>query len=194
MENTDNTGVIGNVAEMKFRANSDHKADWVNGKLHFWFRDGTVKVFDPALVSRDNRTQAEFHGWDQRLGDSMAVEIEKYPNKADRDAEKKRRLTALIEHYHSGSPDWNIKRAAAGPRDNRGIIVQALMQHFGCDLDGVERRLTVGMTKRACTRDDLLDSMATIPAISQIIAELKAKRVATKIDVAGLLDELAEEE
>ena len=154
------SSVIGNVAEMKFRANSDHKADWVNGKLHFWFRDGTSKVFDPALVHRANRTQAEFHGWEQRLNDAMAVEHEKYPNKPDRDAEKRRRLTGLIEHYHSGSEDWNIKRAAGAPRDNRGIIVQALMEHFGTDLDGVERRLTVGMTKRNCSRDDLLDALA----------------------------------
>jgi hypothetical protein len=181
-----------NVQEVKFRANSEHKADWINGKLHFWFRDGTNKVFNPSLVAPTNRTQAEFHGWEQRLGDSMAVEIDKFPNKSDRSAEKRRRLDALIEHYHSGAAEWNITRAAGGgSRFDAGLVLQAMMQHFACDLDAAEAKAGKLAEKREVDRDEALKLIAAIPAIAGIIATIRAARSAPKVDVKATLDELA---
>jgi len=181
------------VKEVKFRSNSDYAADWVNGKLQFLFRDGRVIVFDPAEVHADNRARAEQHGWEQRLADSMALEFAKIADRGERSKAKRERLERLIEHYRSGSSEWNVARAAGaggGSRFDPGLVVQALAQVRGWSVEKADARVAVLAMTKEVERDELLKTLASEPKIAAEMAAIKAARAKPAVDASALLDAL----
>jgi hypothetical protein len=97
----------------KFRANSVKRTVWVDGIRWTEYVHGQVVRFDPRLTSVKIRDRAMLHGFDQKLGDTGALEVKDFPDIRARVAEAYRRESELAEHLMSGGDDWNPGRKAA---------------------------------------------------------------------------------
>lgn len=180
--------------EPKFRSNSDFARSWVNGRLEIVWRGGEKQVFDPAKAAKANRDHAEQHGWEQRIGDSAALELEKVSGKTERMAAKKAAMQRLIDHYESGAVDWNVRQAvrvAAGP--NLLLLLRALMA-LGkvTDVDSMGALLGKVAESRRITRDEAVALFWAAPDVAVKVAELQIEARPGKISaddlIAGLLD------
>ena len=115
-----------------FAKNSVYASAWHNGRKHFHFRDGDTMVFNPALASMTVRERATINGFDQRLGDTMARDAATGP--ADRQRlliEKKAALRTLIDHYESGTDQWELPRAASTSSVVVDVLVAQAMVRAG---------------------------------------------------------------
>ena len=80
---------------------------------------GEPLVFHEALLSNENRAYAVLHGMNARIGDTMA-------QAAGTDIAKKMDAgRLLVEHFESGSPEWNIK-GSRKPVDTEALLTKLL--------------------------------------------------------------------
>lgn len=183
-----------NVAEVKFRANSDVTATWVNGKLQFQFRDNTVMSFNPHMVATSNRSRAELHGWEQRLRDSMALERDNYPDKKVPMADKKAALRRLIDHYHGGSTEWS-PAAQRLPAITMEMVVLALSRVYGKDEAAAKGMVASLARKRGIDEDAAMKVWADADKIKKEIVVIRSERAAQDAPSADdLAAELEEED
>lgn len=111
-------------------------------KIDFIFEDETMApearmvTFDADRVHSGLHEQAEMHGWIQRLRDNAAIA------RKDKDgnvitvteAMRKAAVKELIDHYHSGSAEWNVKARAViaenpvwrALADKRGVAYEVI--------------------------------------------------------------------
>ena len=149
------------------------------GELEFTFSDGRIQQFRPSRAHSNNRAYAEYHGWKQRLVDSMAVSADETPGRTSEE-EKFANLAALIEFYESGSPDWSVRKATTfGGGSDRKLLLQALTR-MGKAPDA-ERfaALTKAQITALLAREDIR------PVADAIRAEQTAN-----VDTESLIDEL----
>lgn len=158
-----------NVTEVKFRSNSQSTATWVNGKLHFQFRDNAVIAFNPALVSQANRARAELHGWEARLRDSMAL------GKGATPAEMKAALRRLIDHYQGGATEWSPATIRNTPPDAETVAL-ALERVFGKPA-GVGKAMIEALAgKREIAFDAAVAAWAEGDKVAKEILVIRAER------------------
>lgn len=176
-----------------FRKNAVYACAWRNGRLHYQFRDGTTMIFNPGLTSTSNRAEAERYGWQQNLGDSMAMENEGAPAGALMEA-KKAALSARIAHLESGSDSWTA------PRVNQAAVVESLviraMARVLPDVD-VERASTMIDTlaaKRNIDRAGAVKIWAESQQIAKAIVDIRAEDAAKRTEIlADTIDDLLNE-
>lgn len=94
----------------KYASNAIKRTVWVDGVRWTEYLHGQVVRFDPRLTSVKIRDRAMLHGFDQKLGDTGALEIKDFPDIRARVAEAYRRESELAEHLQSGGDDWNPGR------------------------------------------------------------------------------------
>lgn len=94
----------------------------IEGKITFTFDGLEPVVFDHEKVSDKMRDAAETHGWMARLGDNAAISRKQKDGTVIDVTEAMRRdaVLELVNHYESGTEEWNLK-TAAGPRENKFI-------------------------------------------------------------------------
>jgi aryl-alcohol dehydrogenase-like predicted oxidoreductase len=68
-----------------------------------------------------NREHAEDYGWLQRLSDTMAMSRDTETGLPATPQDKMARLQTLVDHYMSGSADWNRASGPRGPQAPRKI-------------------------------------------------------------------------
>lgn len=87
-------------------------------------------VFELAKVSQGNRAYAQLHGFAARIGDNAA--ISKSAENGYKVTEEMRReaILELVDHYHSGSEEWNVK-ASGAKREVLNPHIQALAEKLG---------------------------------------------------------------
>ena len=109
--------------QTKPKANSiiTHEVTEFSGRpaIEFKFRGIPIGKLNLVDLSPQVRERATLHGMVQRIGDGGAVErMDKATGMIRTDAEmddvKKARITALIEHYNSGTAEWNLTRSSTG--------------------------------------------------------------------------------
>lgn len=85
--------------------------------------EGTLEPVTLAMsqVSPANATYAMLHGFAARIGDNAA--ITKSADNAFTVTEAMRRaaVVEMVEHYTSGSTEWNLKQSARKPTFNASI-------------------------------------------------------------------------
>lgn len=154
-----------------------------NLSITFERRGGLQRTFDLRSVHPDNLARAVAVGFAQvRIVDAAAVgRADKDGNiipEAERLEMKWERMLRLIEHYESGSPEWNLKVRAAQRTTKLDDIRQALS------------RLGVAADKIAVLADDKLRELAKGKRVAEQILEIERERLSDRTDADGLLDEL----
>lgn len=165
-----------NVIDVKFRANSDVTAAWVNGKLLFTFRDLATMTFNPALVAQANRSHAELHGWEQRLRDSMAIEKDNYPDKKVPLADRKAALRRLLDHYQSGATEWNMPQAARNTAPDAAMVALAISRVYGKTLDEAAAMIVALAQKRSIEHEAAVAAWAAGDKIAKEIVVIRSER------------------
>lgn len=108
-------------------------------------------VFDRMKGSPENRLAAETNGWVQRIVDAAAISATEKDgtirSKEVRAQLKFEAMSRVIEHYHSGSTEWNLK---PGGGFGRSIVVEAIARVMKCDYPAAEAMIE----KRAAAKYD----------------------------------------
>ncbi len=89
--------------------------DAVAGRVIFSFEGLADIRFDPTRAHTANQAYASLFGWMSRLGDAAAIPREqKLADGTTRtiaitEAMRREAIQKLVDHYYSGSADWNIR-------------------------------------------------------------------------------------
>ena len=98
-------------------------------KIDFLFDDApeSILTFDADLVNVAQHDNAEMHGWIQRLRDNAAIARKQKDGTiiTVTEAMRKAAVKELIDHYHGGSADWNLKTSERKPVQNATILAIA---------------------------------------------------------------------
>lgn len=99
-------------------------------KVTFKVGDRPAMVLDLARVHEANIAYAALHGFKQRVSDAGALERTDDNGRlipADELISAKfQRMSALIEHYHSGTDQWSTRRE--GSQSEGGLLLQSLIR------------------------------------------------------------------
>lgn len=95
------------------------------GKITFTFTGEESVVFDPAKASEACRNHAVLHGFSARIGDNAAI-VRKQPDgtvATVTEAMRREAVLELVNHYESGTEDWNTRtRATRAAPQNATIL------------------------------------------------------------------------
>lgn len=80
-----------------------------------------------AIVGAAPFGYAAFHGMKQRCVDNAAISRDKTTGAAPTDAERLSAIREMVAHYHTGSENWSLTRAAAAPRQTADQMLAALL-------------------------------------------------------------------
>ena len=126
---------------------------------------------------------AALHGMKQRIADMAALSRNTETGLAATAADKFNALARGVEHYMSGTPEWNL-RQSAGERTSGelGLLARAIAQIKGKEVLEVRDWLK---TKTEAERK----ALAIAPAIKPLMDEFRAESAAD-VDAEGMLEEL----
>jgi hypothetical protein len=164
--------------------------------IAFKFRGNTLGELLFNLLHADVRERAMIHGLIQRVGDGGAVErldasTGTIRTDDEMDAIKMARMKTLINHYNSGTADWNVARGLPKGPDNSGLTIEAISRVYGWDIPTVEAKVTKMATEKGIERKAMLATYGNIPDVAAMIGTIKAERAAhTGLDAVGMADEL----
>jgi hypothetical protein len=137
-----------------------------------------------AAVHPSNVAYAALHGFKQRIGDMAALSRNPDTGLAASPADKFDAIARGIEHYMSGTADWNL-RAASGERTSGelGLLARAIAELKSRDVTEVRDWLK---TKTEAERKGLAVAAAVKPIMDRMREE-----AAAPIDAEEMLGELA---
>lgn len=140
-------------------------------------------TLDLSAVHEANIAYAALHGFKQRIGDMAALSRNPDTGKPATPAEKFEALARGVEHYMSGSADWNL-RAAAGERTSGelGLLSRAVAEATGKDV------ITARDWLKTKSRAEQV-SIALSDRIKPIMDRMRSE-VAAPVDAEDLLAEL----
>jgi len=146
-------------------------------------------VLNMKALHPDILTRATFHGMKQRISDAAAIPCDPVTGKPASPAEKFAAIQALVEHYNTGTAEWNRARGEGGV-SRTGQTMQAFANVY---TDGDVGRAEVMMdkfaTKRGIDRKAALKIWAGADKIIDEVARMRAAQPST-VDADELLDEL----
>jgi hypothetical protein len=188
--------------QTKPKANSiiTHLLDVLLGRpiITFKFRGEDIGRLDTSKMSAECKERAMIHGLVQRIGDGGAVERQDKATglirtDAEMDDIKKARIMALIEHYNSGTTEWNLTRSSTGGGvDTSGLTIEAISRVYNWTVADTERKVDTLAEKKGIERKEMLRTYANIPDVASMIGTIKAERAArTGLDAVSMADELA---
>ena len=91
------------------RANGIRATGWHNGRFVSKFWTGEVVIQDPSTYTTEVRQQYFFFGVESKAGNTCAVEVKDFPDRAARSRESHRRLKAL-DDWHRNGGGWEMPR------------------------------------------------------------------------------------
>lgn len=96
-------------------------------------------TLDLNAVHQSNLDYAALHGFKQRIGDMAAQTKNPKTGESASAADKFAAILRGVDHFMSGSPDWNLRVAASGPRiDSETLfLARAIAQLKSKDLDAM---------------------------------------------------------
>lgn len=182
--------------ETRKRANNTLRQKWVDGSLITEvLLAGNVlgsATLDVEKVSATNRARFMKFGVQQRIADGGAVEreVERGGEKIRRtDAEmaqmRLERVTALVNHYSTGTEEWALRVAAAGV--DAGLTIMAIMAWKACDVTAANAYVDNLAAKRGIERVEALRLFAGTKQVADEMAKIRAARAT--VDGDDLIDE-----
>lgn len=165
----------------------DEKASSIVFNVRGAAPDGGGKsiTLDLSQVHPSNVSYAALHGFKQRISDMAALSRNPDTGAPATPADKFEAICRGVEHYMSGTGDWNL-RAAAGERTSGelGLLARAVAELKGRDVIEVRDWLK-GKTEAE------RKALAIAPAIKPILDRMREEAAAPDVDAEEMLAELA---
>jgi len=177
------------MATAKKRSNAVVGFEQEGSRLHFTAGGQTVTLdmdlMNPTLIDR-----AVVHGLKQRISDAAAIPCDPVTGLPASPEEKFAAIAALVEHYNSGSSEWNRARAAGDGISRTGNTLQAFANvYWEGDVVKAKGKMEAFATKRQIEYAVAVKIWAGADKIVEEVARMKAA-VPAKVDADSLLDEL----
>jgi hypothetical protein len=112
--------------QTKPKANSVITHEIVGGEITFTVRDAGAVTLNVAKLSDRVRDRAMLHGMIQRISDAAALSRDPATGIPATPADKLASMRALVDHYETGTEEWNRRRAGG----DGGVLVRALMELY----------------------------------------------------------------
>jgi hypothetical protein len=141
-------------------------------------------------VSEACRARAALVGFGQtRIADAAAVSRTDKDGNIVPEVERLRRkhenMMRLVEHYESGTEDWELPRVGGGARGpSEADVLKAIRRATG--VEG-ETMLARWMAKERCDRADALKALCGAASIKKALLEIAAERVRPATDADAVL-------
>lgn len=97
--------------------------------ITFSFEGLESVIFDTEKVSAENRNYAALHGFAARIGDHAAITRSAENGFTVTEAMRRAAVLEMVEHFQSGTTDWNLRVAVRKPVFNPAI--QAIADKLG---------------------------------------------------------------
>ena len=95
------------------------------GSVTFVFEGLTSVTLNISEVTSQNRAYAELHGFAARIGDAAALTKSAENNFVVTESMRREAVIEMVEHYISGTADWNLRVSARKPAQNPTIMAIA---------------------------------------------------------------------
>jgi len=126
------------------------------------------------MVSKVNMARASRHGLIQRVSDAAAKNRDPVTGLSAAPAEKLASMARLVDHYNSGTEEWNPTRDASGPGLD-GVILAAVGEATGKSLDDVRVMVGTGAAEKGITPRAYLAALGTAKLVAPIVARIRGK-------------------
>jgi hypothetical protein len=125
----------------------------------------TAQPDGPVGLSDSVKSHAAFHGMEQRVRDAGALGWNEEAKRYATPQEKHAAMKVLVDHYNSGTVDWNVK----GGVSESGLLFRVLMREKP-ERDANQVKAFI-KAQDAATRRKLLDSDRLIEIVRAIRKE-----------------------
>lgn len=98
--------------------------------LTFAVKDGGNVVLDTAKLSLAVIQRAAWHGLKQRVSDRAAISRNTDTGKPASPKDKLDAMRALVDHYHSGTNEWSMKREGGAGQSADSLLCEAMAQVY----------------------------------------------------------------
>lgn len=95
------------------------------GSITFSFEGCSAVTLSMHDVTPENRNYAELHGMAARIGDNAAIQKSAENGFNVTEAMRREAVVEMVEHYTSGSTEWNLRVAVRKPAQNPTIMAIA---------------------------------------------------------------------
>lgn len=180
--------VEGGIVTFKVKGHDDITLDWSKLSPEVQMRAGLAGMAQVRIVDR--------------AAVGMTDDDGNILSEADRIAMKHSRMAELVEHYHTGTSEWNLAGTGGG---GRSITIEAIGRVKGISYDeakaevekfaNLQRKMPNGslMSYKGDTKKALA-FLRSGKAVSEAIAAIRAERTpAPKVDADAALAELGGE-
>ncbi len=134
-------------------------------------------TLDLSKIHAKNRRRAEYHGWGQRIVDAAALAKDTDTGKPATPGEKLARMAKVVEHYHAGGEEWNMRATGAPRGPDAGLIITAMCRALtNGDIDKANGLVDKLAASRKVGRDEALREWASTDKVLAAIAAIKAER------------------
>lgn len=186
--------------QTKAKSNSVVTHSMQDGNIVFDVLGAGKLVFDPNKVSAENRARAMIHGFVQRIVDAGARMRDPKTGASASPEEKLASMKRVVEHYMSGTTEWNLRAApAASKGPDAGLVIMAMIRALSGvpTVEAAERVFAQQVAKgKFASRDEAIAAWAKSRQVADAIKLILAERAAeaANLDAEDMLAELAMED
>lgn len=147
---------------------------------------------DMKKVHPDVATRAMHHGFIQRVSDKAAIARNTDNGQPATPQEKLEAMRAVVDHFMSGTAEWNIKRAEGAGRKSGGldgIALAAVAEVTGKAIDEVRAIVKAGAESKGTTPALYLAAVSSAAKVKPVLERMR-EEAAQRADLDG--DELLE--
>lgn len=160
--------------------------------ITFNVKDAGALTLDLGKVHPDVATRAMIHGFIQRVSDKAAIARNTDTGLPVSPAEKFEAMRAMVDHFMSGTAEWNIKRAEGAGRKSGGldgIAIEAVAEATGKTAAEVRDIIKAGSEAKKVTPAVYLAALSNAAKVKPILERMR-EEAAERAELDG--DDLLE--
>jgi hypothetical protein len=151
-------------------------------------------ALDLGKVHTDVATRAMVHGFIQRVSDKAAIPCDTTTGKPATPEMKLEAMRGMVEHFMSGSSEWNVKRAEGARKPKDGLdplIIAAVCEVTGKDEAAIRATIEAGAAAKSLKPAQFLAALAGAAKVRAVVDRMRAEQ-APELDGDELLEGLGE--
>lgn len=165
-----------------------------NDRITFKVKGAGELVLDLANVDAQVIARATIHGFIQRVSDKAAIPCDTQIGKPATPEMKLEAMRGMVEHFMSGSSEWNVKRAEGARKPKDGLdplIIAAVCEVTGKDEVAIRATIAAGATAKGIKPAQFLAALGGAGKVRAVVERLRAEQ-APELDGDELLEGLGE--
>ncbi len=178
--------------QTKAKANSVITHAMEGDVITFKVKNAGEVGLDMTKLHEEIVKRAAVHGMIQRISDAAAISRDSETGASATPKEKLAAMSALIEHYMSGTEEW--RRTGTGEGGGKSLTIEAIAQVKGVTYEVAEQYVADFAGKKGEEVKKVLAKLRNSAAVRAAMDEIRSKRQgAPKADADEMLDEIGGE-